>query len=430
MFGFIQKLLLDPTRRHIAINTFGNYLNVFFTALFALIFVRIMSPEQYGTLSVLLAIMYVATQILDFGTTATIYSNVPNLYVAKDHKMFQFIKSTFVFQSFFAVIAIVLLIIAFPYLDKMFFKTGAERWVLYITTISIMCLIWQNFTMNIMFAAKKFLEYNLYLNIANIIKLLTILSFAFWGQITVGLIMFIFGILGPSLLFLFLLASNSKLIPHFYEANIKKEEFRFSYTLTYFLASQFYNLGLRMDLFLLSFFVGIVGKESIGFYGLAQKIVLTIITSIISITQVLSPGFASATSKTEAKQQLIKALKYLVFPAAILVVLFFTPQFVFRLAFTENFVETYSITRSLALPFILNAIGSAPMLFLLYTVKKPGYILISNILFFIIISIGSYYLIPTKGVFGPPIAIGLAFMVATVIQTAAMVKEFTHLKAK
>ena len=39
------------------------------------------------------------------------------------------------------------------------------------------------------------------------------------------------------------------------KAKIAKEEFRFNYTFTYFIASQFYNLGMRMDLFLLSYFL-------------------------------------------------------------------------------------------------------------------------------------------------------------------------------
>ncbi len=140
MFGFIQKLLHDPTRRNIAINTVGNYLNVFFTALFALILVRIMSPSQYGVLSVLLGITYVLANILDFGTTATIYSYVPNLYASQDKRIFQFIKSTFFFQSLFSLIVITVLLIFFPFLDKVFFKTGEPNWVMYLTTISVLSL--------------------------------------------------------------------------------------------------------------------------------------------------------------------------------------------------------------------------------------------------------------------------------------------------
>lgn len=420
----LDAILKDPTRKNIFINTVGNYVNVFFTALFALILVRVMSPVEYGVLSVLLGITYVLANILDFGTTATIYSQVPLFYETKDNKLFQFIKTTFFFQTIFSAIVITLLLFFFPYLDRVFFRTGVEQWVLYVTTISVLFFIWQNFISNIFAASKKFLRSNVYLNIGNIVKTLVIVLFWYSGSISVGTVIFVFGIVGPGVFFLLVLFTNSKYLPQFYYAQIKKEDFKFSYTITYFLSSQFYNLGLRMDLFLLS---GILGGAALGYYGLSQKIILTIITSVISITQVLSPGFAAVHSKKEAKLQIKKAFKYLLFPSAIFVVLFFTPNFIFKLVFTENFAETAAITKALALPFILNAIGSVPMLFLLYTVKKPGVILVSNILFFLIISIGSFYLIPVRGIFGPPIAIGIAFIVATLIQSVIAWAEYQKL---
>jgi O-antigen/teichoic acid export membrane protein len=385
-----------------------------------------MSPSQYGVLSVLLGIAYVLANVLDFGTTATIYSYVPDMYAEKDSRLYQFIKSTFFFQSLFSMIVIVTLFFTFPYLDQVFFKTHVEPYVLHLTTFSVLLFIWQNFFTNILFAAKKFMKANIYNNAANVVKTALILLLAYTGYISVGIIIFVFGVVGPMVFFIFLLFSQHAKLPELYRAEIKKEEFRFSYTLTYFLSSQFYNLGLRMDLFLMSYF-GL--KAELGYYGLAQKIILTIITSIISITQVLSPRFATIHAKHEVKKQLITATYYLLLPTGIFIALYFTPKFIFQLVFTENFAETYAATRALALPFILNAIGSAPLLFLLYTIKKPSYILVSNLLFFLIITVGSYYLIPTKGMFGPPIAIFWAFILATLIQVVAAYREYQKLPA-
>jgi len=115
---------------------------------------------------------------------------------------------------------------------------------------------------------------------------------------------------------------------------------------------------------------------------------------------------------------------YLLLPAGLFLLLFFTPKQVYDLFFTENFVQTASITKALSLPFILYALGSLPMLFLLYTVKKPVYILVSNIIFFIILTLGCYILIPKYGVFAPPWAITLALIVAITIQVYASIREF------
>ncbi len=420
LLDFIRR----PTSQNVIINTLGNYLNVFFTALFALILVRILTPSQYGVLSVLLGIAYVLANVLDFGTTATIYSYVPGLYEKRTAELYRFIKSTFFYQSLFSFIIIAVLLVTFPFLDKIFFKTGAPWVEMALTSFSVLFLIWQNFFQNILFAAKKFIKTNFYLNIANVLKTLILFIMIGTKTVTIGSVIFVFGILGPLIFFVFLLIDKKDLLPLFIDSKIDRKDFRFRYTLTYFIASQFFNLGLRMDLFLLSYFRS---KAEVGYYGLAQKIILTIITTVISITQVLSPSFSRITKKNEALSQFRTGFTYLLLPAGLFLLLFITPNQIFDLFFTSKFAETARITKVLSLPFILYALGSLPMLFLLYTVKKPEYILFSNIVFFLIISMGSYYLIPKYGVYGPVWAITGALFVAVVIQIAASLKEFKRM---
>ncbi len=425
----LEKLLLflkRPTNRDVIINTFGNYLNVFFTALFALILVRILTPPQYGVLSVLLGIAYVLSNILDFGTTATIYSYLPPMIEKKAANLYRFVKSMFFYQSLFSLIVIGVLLISFPYLDKVFFKTKAPIWELYLTCFSVLFLIWQNFTNNILFAAKKFLKANIYNTIANILKTLIIFFMVATKTVGVGSIIFVFGIVGPVIFFLLLFIEKKDLVFILLKSEVRKEEFRFGYTLTYFVASQFFNLGLRMDLFLLSYFLT---KSEVGYYGLSQKIILTVTTTIISITQVLSPRFSGIKYKHEIMRLFKIAGTYMLLPVGLFIALYLTPFKLFDLFFTERFIKTAAITKALSLPFIFYALGSIPSLFLLYTIKKPVYILVSNIIFFVVLSVGCYYLIPIKGVFGPPIAILAAFFLTTAIQILAVIKEYRRLPA-
>lgn len=417
LFFFIKR----PTSRDIIINTVGNYLNIFFTALFALILVRILTPSQYGVLSVLFGIAYVLSNILDFGTTATIYSSIPAMLEKKTANIYQFIKSIFFYQTLFSSIVITILFLTFPYLDAVFFKTSAPSWELYLTTFSVLFFIWQNFVINILFAAKKFLKANIYLNLSNLLKTLVVFFLMATKTVTVGSIIFVFGILGPAIFFLFLFLEKKDLVFILLKSEIKKEEFRFGYTLTYFLASQFFNLGLRMDLFLLSYFLS---KAEVGYYGLSQKIILTIITTAISITQVLSPNFSKIKKKGEVGHQFKTGFLYLLFPSALFLILVFLPDFIFQIFFTDKFIQTAAITRALAPAFILYSLGTLPMLFLLYTIKKPVYILFSNIIFFVVVTAGSYYLIPLLGVFGPPIALFLAFFIAVSTQIFTSVLEY------
>lgn len=424
MINKFLSLIRKPTNRDVIINTFGNYLNVFFVALFALILVRILSPNQYGVLSVLLSIAYVLANLLDLGTTATIYSYLPPMIEKKTTNVYRFLKSIFFYQSVFSFVIIGVLFIFFPYLDKIFFKTKAPAWELYLTCFSVLFLIWQNFATNILFAAKKFFKANLYNILSNLIKTLIIFFLIFTKTVSVGSVIFVFGIVGPVLFFFFLFLEKKDLFFVFLKSEVKKDEFRFNYTFTYFIASQFFNLGLRMDLFLLSYFLS---KTEVGYYGLSQKIILTVTTTIASITQVLSPRFSHIKNKTEAVKLLKIAFAYMLFPVGIFIILYFTPAKIFELFFTEKFTQTTAITRALSLSYIFYALSSIPALFLLYTAKKPQYILFSNIIFFLIISLGSYFLIPLKGVFGPPIAVFFGFFLAFVLQIIVLIREYQKL---
>lgn len=420
------EFLKNPTSKHIVINTVGNYFNVFFVALFALILVRIMTPEQYGVLSVLLGIAYVLANIMDFGTTATIYSYLPPIIDkrSKQGKVYRFIKTTFFYQTTLSVIVIVALFLTFPYLDRVFFKTNAPKVVLYLTAISVLFFIWQNFVANVLYSAKKFLKANLYLNIANVLKTIILLYLILDRTVSIGTIIFVFGIVGPAIFFLLLFFEKRDLVFVLLKSEVRREEFRFGYTLTYFFATQFFNMGLRMDLFLLSFYGLVAG---VGYYGLSQKIILTVATTVISITQVLSPSFSGITTQKDAKSNLKTGFLYLLVPIGLYILLFLTPNIIYEIVFTSKFVQTAHITRSLVFPFIIYAIGNLPLLFLLYTIKKPFYILYSNIIFFIGMAVGNYILIPSYGVYAPAYVLTFSFLIPIFIQAFASIHEYRKL---
>lgn len=412
MITRIIHFIKRPTSIQIIVNTIGNYLNIVFTAFFAFLLVRILNPVNYGVLSILLGIAYVLANILDFGISATIYSYLPTLYQKDNKKLYRFLKTTFTFQTIFASIVIILLFIFFPTLDKIFFKTGASWWELYLTTFSVLFLIWQNYAMNSLLAAKKIFQANLFLNLSNLIKTIVIFVLLFFKLINIALIIFVFGILGPLIFFLFLFFDKKHVFYQIIKAPIKKDEFRFSFTLTFFFASQFFNLGTRMDLFLLSFYFP--RSNILGYYGLASKIILTLFASVSSITQVLSPEFAKLSDKKELHLLLRKSFVYLMIPTGLFLLLTLTPTIVFQIAFTNKYIMTVPIVHQLALAYILYPLLNIPYLFFLYTIKKPKYLLISNIIFFLTITQLCLILIPKYQINGAIISIFFGILISGV----------------
>ncbi len=426
MIPRIVSFIKRPTTLYVVINTVGNYLNVFFTAFFALLLVRIMTPAQYGVLSVLLGIAYVLANLLDFGTTATIYSYLPPLLDKKREQVYRFIKTTFFYQTFFSCIVIIVLFLTFPWLDLYFFKTEAPIQDLYLTAIMVMFLIWQNTGLNMMFAAKKFLKANIYLNLSNLIKTTIIILLTLSHQISIGMILFVFGIVGPIVFYALVFLEKQPTVITVFQSKIDRKDFRLNYTLTYFIASQFYNLSLRMDLFLLSYFRS---KTEVGYYGLAQKIILTVMTTITSITQVLSPMFSRAKTASEVRHNLKTGLLYLLIPCGLFLILFLLPDRVYFLFFTDKYAQTATITKMLSLPFIIFTLINLPLLFILYTVKKPMIILITNIIFFLTITAGCFVFIPRYGINAPPGVIFIALIIALLILTTATIHNLKRMSA-
>ena len=110
--------------------------------------------------------------------------------------------------------------------------------------------------------------------------------------------------------------------------------------------------------------------------------------------------------------------------------LFLTPNWVFYLFFTEKFAQTALITKSLTWPYIIYTFLNLPVLFLLYTVKKPAYILIANLAIFVIVSFGCYYLIPTIRLAGPPYALALSFFIGLIVLGVTSFIEYRKLPSK
>lgn len=414
-----------PTSLHIIINTVGNYANTFFTAAFAIILVRIMSPAQYGVLSVLLSISYILSNVLDLGVSAAIYSYLPSMLKKNEKDSYQFIKSTFIYQSLLSLVVILVLYLIFPLLDKVFFKTNAPYLWLFTTATSIIFFVWSNYISNILLVAKKFFKVNFYSLISSVSKAIIIIVLAYLKLINAGSVIFVFGIIGPLIYFILVLSGKKERLLLLMKSPFSRKELRIKFTLTYFIASQFFSMGQRMDLFLLSFYYP--GSADVGYFGLAQKIVLTVMSTVTSITQVLSPGFSNIKTKKEVTHHLKTGFVYMLLPAGILVLLFLTPNIIFQLVFTKKFLPTAAIARAMSLPTILYAYNIVLFLFLLYTVKKPIYALINNIIYFFVYTISCYLLIPTYKAFGPSYAILIAFSINCIFYTIVSIKEYKKL---
>jgi O-antigen/teichoic acid export membrane protein len=420
LFEFLKR----KTSIDVIINSIGNLINVFFIALLALIVVRVMKPVEYGVLSVLLGLIYVVSNILDFGVSANIYSSVPNLIGKSRKQTFSFLKGNFIYQTSLSLFVLILLYIFFPFIDKNFLKIGGSQFVLFLSTFSIILLIWKNFIINVLLATKKILQVNIANILANLGITLILFILVFYNSVTVSSVIFVYVVLNPILFFLFLIPGKKDYFKELMQAKINKDDFKFKYSFTYFLSTQVFNLGSRMDLFLLSFY-GL--KVGVGLFGLSQKIILTILTTVVSVTQILSPDFARVKNKKQAFHMFKTSFVYLLIPTGIYLFLLITPNQVFSFMFTKEYAETALITKSLVIPYVLFTLTNIGTLFLLYSVRKPGYLFTSSMIYLIGMTLGCFFFIPKLGVYAPSYVASISIFLGMLIFIYATFKEYGKL---
>ena len=104
-----------------------------------------------------------------------------------------------------------------------------------------------------------------------------------------------------------------------------------------------------------------------------------------------------------------------------------TPFFAFELFFTKTFAETADIARALSGGYILFSLSAVPLLFFLYTIKKPVHLLLVNLLFLIGIVTGCFLFIPKFALFGPPIAFGLTSVLIVIYIATAFIYQWNKM---
>ena len=434
----IQAFLKKPTSIDVIVNTAGSVLNVIFSAAMHFFLFRIMSPADYGILTIWLSVVYVGANMLDFGTTATIYAYLPPLHEDRyksakaqntdltntpNHDYYRFLKTLLSYQSGLALAAAAVLGVLLPFIDHLFLKTGVGVSTFIVTVAAIALFILQNFTFNILYATRSFILSNSLITIANVVKLTALVIFLQMGIRDVDSILLTLTILGVVVFFVPLVVMKRDTILRSISATFDRSALKLRYTFTYLVSTQIYNLAQRMDLFVLSYF-GL--RDETGYYAAAQKIILSIATAVVSITQVLSPMFSKVKTKEEARHMFRQTCMYLSIPAGIFCALIITPQAIFDI-YLSKFAQAAPLARALAVPYIIFTLGNAALIFMLYTAKKPMTVLMSNVLYLILMLLGSYVALSTSTVTALPVVGGVALTGAVLVLVSATIKHYRNL---
>ena len=412
----LSRLRALPHSRNIIINTVGTYLGFVFSAIYIVFFVRVLTPAEFGLLSVLQAFSYLLTNILSFGMPASVYAHLPS-HRHSQSELSQYILSNVLVMTALSSLSLAILYAFVRDIDVRFLRTLASDQLFVLALVGTQMYIWQNFLTDVLNASGHFLHINISNNLSHLVRVCVLVGLALTGHLTIGSILFVMGIVGPCVVFIRTALSWPAFMRHLAHARITRETIRLSYTFTYYIASQLYQLATRTDLFLISYFLT---RPEVGFYGLSQKILLAVVTSSDSITQVLSPQFAQARTYVEVRTLLKHMATYMLLPASLFAGGILLPKEIYTLVFSAQYDTSTAVTKALSLAYIITPFISGILLVFLYTIKKPRYLLMTNALLCTIILSMNYHFIPSLRLFAAPIAYGVAHVTVGVFLLGAL----------
>ena len=422
----MQKLIdlaKSKTSKNILINTLGNYIGVFTTIIYFLALARTFSKPDMAIYSVLFAIANVLANFFDLGVNASVYATIPHILHDRNQTI-SFIKSNLVFQTTIAIVVLFICWLFIPFVNTDLLHLNTSYINYFWTFVSVIFFMWQNTFLNVLFASERFLFANIAQTVSNFSRILLILIIIYAGKLTVTNTIIVLGILGQAIFLVCVLWKRGALLREFLQAPVLREHIKARFMGTYFLATQTFTLASRLDLFMVAHYLPLA---QVGEYSIAQKIILNIITTVNSITQVVSPQFAKVIKKIEVVRLLKHSLLYILVPAFIFAAAALTPDIIYILVLSEKWVNAIPVTRALSIVYIFYTLLNIPLLFFLYTIRKPVYLLIINMIFLTIMATGNFLLIPKYGVFGPAVAMGVAMVVVSLFTFGVIKKEIGKL---
>jgi O-antigen/teichoic acid export membrane protein len=349
---------------------------------------------------------------------SSVYAHVPEHM--HDRKLtVDFLWTNILVLTILSVGSLLILWLFSQSIDRYFFKTGASFYVYGLALIGTQMYIWLNFVRDTLNASGKFLHINIATNISNLIKAALLIYITLQGNLTVEHVLIILGIVGPLIVFIYIFGQSRWIFRAITQAQASYQHVKLRFTLTYFVSTQLFQLATRADLFMIAYFLT---RPEVGYYGLSQRVILAVVTSADSITQVMSPQFAKIKTQHDVKKLLKQSAFYMLIPTGMFLMGAFLPSSIYILVFGKTYEASTLITKLLSFAYIPFPFLAALLLFFLYTVKKPHYLLISNGLFFLTIMIVHTLLIPHLRLVAPPISYFTAFIVVT----CAMFTMYRH----
>jgi O-antigen/teichoic acid export membrane protein len=375
----------------------GNVLSQGLGLLLMVVISRDIGPTQLGLFATALAFQSLLVLMTDLGVSTSLIKFV-NANAGNSKDVCIYIQIGF----FYRLIAI--LVVAFIGLNLAeqiairFYNIPELEDMLWVAFAGSIFLTLHSFIVMYLQAVQQYVTRAVFLFITNAGKLMVIFYYLYYmnGESITGLLWMSSIVPGTISVFFFYRIYSEFLTRWFtlneYTAHLKK---MFSFSIWVFLSSLAVVFMMRIDQFLL---LKWSTPEQVGFYSVALQLAMVLPLVTESINTVLLPK----ASQLHTKESLSHYFRYMIKVVPIFVVfilLSFPSRFIIEFLYGHEFVEAGVLLQWLIIGFSLSLLIN-PISLLFYSMNKPHYLSILNLIQLIIAIVLNVILIPQLGPMG------------------------------
>lgn len=391
----------------------GMIISKFFTYFYRLIIARYLGPEDYGLVSLGLAILGIASTLALLGLPQGVTRYIA--YYNKKDKYKQILKNSLVITIPASLIIATLLFIFSSDISTGIFHNQRLSIVIKLFSILLPFIAISNNLESVLKALKKVKEVIFVRNISeSAIQLLATATLIFLGFEILGAIFgYIIAIISSTIIFIIIL-TRKKLF--YKEVKKQKDEYKellsFSWPLLF--VGLFTSVSGWIDSLLIGYFLDV---SSTGIYNAALPTASLLLIVPSALTIIFMPIITELYSKKKSAQievvhkNVAKWILLLVLPLFAIIVIF--SQGILNMLFGSYYTDGYVVLIILSIGFLSRSISTVSI-YLLQMLKKTKTILVNSIMTLILSIILNIILIPKLKIVGAALAITISTLFSSV----------------
>lgn len=393
----MKNFFSSQTIKDSSIVTVGMGLSAVLSALSIFLIARFLGPSGFGFYVSALAVAVIITDSVELAISNSLVK-----FASGSDRPLSFIKYGFYLKAGLGLLlGLLLALLSRPLAQTI---QPALSGPLLTVSIFIPVLFLQRFPRSVLQSQKRFLADSSLEVMTSLLRLLFILGFYYWFNLTVNLALlaYILGAFGAFVI-------GAKLISWQFlnqpiTASIKSAFFNFQKWLTFgFIVAAVHG---RIDSVLL---LRLSGSEATGIYQAAYRFFMPVIQLAGALSLVFAPRFASFDSKLKVNQYLAKASVLSFGLAALSLLMIPLSPVLVNLIFGAKYAASVGTVKILSLGFAAFLAGAPFASHLIYSAQRTKIFFLLNILQLLLLVSLDFYLMPRFG------SIGAAWAMSTTL---------------